>query len=78
MWDWMGKPGEVLWNEPQGMYDAKGERKKTVFDGVLPPSVSSEDKPREPLATTPREQAAAKDKETDATVTRLLRDLAVS
>lgn len=33
-WDWMGKPGEVIWDAPQGMYDGEGVRKKTVFDGV--------------------------------------------
>lgn len=57
----MGKPGEVIWEQPQGMYDGEGVRKKTVFDGAPPLS------------------AAAKDAaETDATVRRLLRDLAVS
>lgn len=61
----MGKPGEVIWGAPQGMYDGEGVRKKTVFDGAPPSSTN----------TSPVAKEAA---ETDATVRRLLRDLAVS
>lgn len=64
-WDWMGQPGEVLWDLPQGIYDSDGVRKKTVFDGV----------PAEPAPAAPR---SGETKETDATMMKLLRDLAVS
>lgn len=71
-WDWMGKPGEVLWEPPQGLYDGDGVRKKTVFDGrTAPPAPASQ-----PAATATASDARTA--ETDATVTRLLRDLAVS
>lgn len=72
-WDWMGAPGEVLWDAPQGLYDAEGVRRRTVFDGAEPapaPSAASADS---------APSASAKEAaDTDATVVRLLRDLAVS
>ena len=82
----MGAPGQVIWDVPQGLYDGEGMRRKTVYDGVSSSSAAPA-APAAPAATSAAANAAANaaaqankagEADTDETVRRLLRDLAVS